>query len=119
MLQYRDERLSATIRDELSATILRELEFPGALVTIIEVELTQKRDSATIHVSILPDAQGPKILKRLNGASGMLRHFLLKKLPIKVIPELHFKIDRGAQNAAAVEKALIDQPLPDETASED
>lgn len=104
---FRDERLSAQIRDELSATMLREMEFPGALVTITSVELTQKRDAATVLVSVLPDEAASKILRRLNGAAGMLRHFLLKKLSIKVIPELFFKLDKGVQNAAAVEKALI------------
>ena len=113
---YRDERISATIRDLLSAAILREMEFPGALVTLTEVELTQKRDAATIHVSVLPDEQGPKAIKRLNGAKGMLRHHLLKKLRIKVIPELFFRIDKGAQNAAAVEKALLSAQLHDEEA---
>ena len=111
---FRDERISATIRDELSATILREMEFPGALVTISTVELTQKRDSATVLVSVLPDEQASKVIKRLNGASRMLRHFLMKKLPIKVIPELQFKPDRGAQNAAAVEAALIKAQHMDE-----
>lgn len=104
---YRDERLSAQIRDELSATILREMEFPGSLVTITQVELTQKRDAANVLISVLPDEKAAHVLRRLNGASGMLRHFLVKKLAIKVIPELFFKPDRGVQNAAAVEKALI------------
>lgn len=104
---FRDERLSAQIRDELSATILREMEFPGAMVTITEVELTQKRDAANVHVSVLPDEKAAHVIKRLNGAAGMLRHFLVKKLTIKIIPELFFREDRGARNAAAVEAALI------------
>lgn len=113
---FRDERLSAQIRDELSSTILREMEFPGALLTITEVELTQKRDAANVHISVLPDEKATHVLKRLNGAAGMLRHFLLKKLTIKVIPELFFKIDRGAANAAAVEAALIKAQRMDEKA---
>lgn len=113
-MQYRDERLTAQIRDELSVIALREMEFPGALVTFTEVELSPKRDAATVLVSVLPDEQTAKILKRLAGASGMLRHFLLKRLPIKVIPELIFKQDKGLKNAAEVEAALIRAQLPDE-----
>lgn len=105
---FREERLAAQVRDELSAAILREMEFPGALVTLTDVELSQKRDAATVLVSVLPDEKAAHVLKRLNGARGMLRHVLLKKLTIKVIPELSFKPDRGAQNAAAVEKALLE-----------
>lgn len=106
MQQYRDERIASQIREELSAIILREMEFPKTLVTLTRVELTQKRDAAEILVSVLPDEMAAKTIKRLNGASGMLRHFLIKRLTIKVIPELFFKPDRGAQNAAAVERIL-------------
>lgn len=115
-MQYRDERITAQIRDELSRIALREMEFPGALVTFTQVELSAKRDSATVLVSVLPDEQAPKILKRLGGASRMLRHFLLKRLEIKVIPELIFKMDKGAKNAADVEAALMRVQLPEEEA---
>ncbi len=104
---YREERLAAQIRDELSRAILKEMEFPGALPTITEVELNQKRDVATVHVSVLPDEQADHVVGRLNGARGMLRHLLIKPIPIRLIPELVFKADRGLQNAAAVEAALL------------
>ncbi len=113
-MQFRDERISATIRDELSAAILREIEMPGALVTITEVELTPKRDSAIVHIAVLPEEKEAKCLKTLVRAQGMLRHRLLKRLKIKVVPDLYFRIDQGPKNDAAVEKALISQPLPEE-----
>lgn len=106
-MNYRDERLASQIRDELSTVILREMEFPGAMPTITDVELTQKRDAATVHVSVIPDEQADHVVARLNGARGMLRHLLIKPIPIRVVPELVFKADRGLQNAAAVEAALL------------
>ena len=113
-MQFRDERISSQIRDELSTAILREIELPGAIMTITEVELTQKRDAATVYISVMPEAKEQKVLKILIGAQGMLRHRLLKRLKIKVIPDLYFKLDNGPKNAAMVEKVLINQPLPDE-----
>lgn len=102
------------MREELSTAILRNLEFPGTLVTITEVELSQKQDTATIHVSIIPEAKEAKTVKALARARGMLAHTLLKRLKIRVVPELVFKLDRGLANAAAVDKVFIENPLPDE-----
>lgn len=113
-MRYRDERLSVTIRELLAQRILREFEFPNTLVTITEVELTPKRDAATVLISVLPDAQAPLVLRRLSGAAGMLKHFLLKSLRIRIVPDLFFKLDKGPQNAAAVEKAFSEVVLSDE-----
>jgi ribosome-binding factor A len=102
------------MRDELSAAILRTLEFPGALVTITEVELSQKQDTATVHVSVLPQEKEAKTLVALNKARGVLAHEILKRLRIREVPFISFKLDRGLANAAAVDKVFIEHPLPEE-----
>jgi ribosome-binding factor A len=111
---YRADRLAVIIRDELSSEILRTLEFPGALVTITEVELSQKQDTATVHVSVLPQEKEGKTVAALNKARGALAHALLKRLKIRVVPFLTFKLDRGLANAAAVDKVFIEHPLSEE-----
>jgi ribosome-binding factor A len=111
---YRDERLSATIRDELSNHILRTFEFPGAIVTLTVVELSPKRDAAHVHLSVLPDERAPEVLQTLGAASRSLKYFLMKRLRIRVIPDVFFHLDRGPQNAAMVEKVLHESRLSEE-----
>ena len=107
-MNYRSNRVSNLIRDELSILLERELEFPNAIATITEVQVTKKLDEAKVRVSVLPSTEAAGVLVILSGARNRLQHLLMKKLNIKPLPHIYFEIDRGPENAAAVEKLLID-----------
>lgn len=111
-MEHRPDRLGNLIREELSAEIHRTLEFQGFLVTLTQVELTQKLDTARVHVSVLPEEFEAKALKMLSRARYALTGYLIKRLRIRQVPELIFQLDQGLKNAAKVEKLLIDNPLP-------
>ena len=106
-MNYRPLRVGKLIREELGMMLQRELEFPGALVTVTEAEISKKMDIAHVRVSVLPAAKAAEALKKLRAAGGDLQYKLLHKLNIKPMPQLVFEIDRGPENAAAVEKALM------------
>ena len=98
------------IRDELSQYILKTMEFEnGAFVTLTEVEVTKKLDHAKVLISVIPSPEALKVLKKLQENRGQLQHFLNHKLNIKPMPSIVFEIDRGPENAANVEKALLNQ----------
>ena len=106
-MNYRPLRVGNLIREELGILLQRELEFPGALVTITEVDVSKKMDIAHVRVSVLPSPKGPEMLKILQAARGELQFKLVRKLNIKPMPQVMFDIDHGPENAAAVEKALL------------
>ncbi len=103
---YRREKLKSILGQELGRLITREVN-AGALLTVTDVELSRKMDVANIFISILPEEKEMDVLALLNTRASDLRHALLKKLTIRVVPRLVFKIDAGAKNAAAVEQALL------------
>jgi ribosome-binding factor A len=103
---YRSERVSKLVREELSKIIERELEF-DALVTVTEVDVDKKMDRARVLVSVLPAKGEAAALRTLANAAGYLQHLLVKKVNIKPMPRIMFEIDRGPENAARVEKALL------------
>jgi ribosome-binding factor A len=108
-MNYRPLRVGKLIRQELSMLLQRELEFPGTLVTVTEVIISKKIDTARVLVSILPENKSAEALRTLRAAASDLRYKLLHKLNIKPMPQLVFEIDRGPENAAAVEKAVLDE----------
>ncbi len=108
-MNYRPLRVGKLIREELSALILRELEFPGALVTLMEVEVDKKLGLAKVEVSVVPSARAGEALAILNDNRSRLQHALLRKINIKPMPQLRFAIDRGPENAARVEKNLLEE----------
>ena len=105
-MNFRSERVSKLIREELSKIIIREVEFPDALVTITTVEVDKKLERAKVSVSVIPSSAGDAALAELEKHTGHLQYLLMKKINIKPMPRILFSIDRGLENAAKVEKLL-------------
>ncbi|HEX4104542.1 MAG TPA: ribosome-binding factor A [Candidatus Paceibacterota bacterium] len=103
---FRSERVQKVIREELAKIILREFEFPDALVTITEVEVDKKLERARVLVSVLPAAGSEEALAALEKRAGHLQHLLNVKMNIRPMPRIAFSLDRGPENAALVEKHL-------------
>lgn len=104
----RNERVSNLIKKELSQLFLREMDFAGSLVTITDVVVTKKLDSAKVMVSVLPSEKADGVLSYLNRRQPHLQRELLRKISIKPMPELLFRIDHGPERAASIEKTLLD-----------
>ncbi len=96
------------IQQELGKLLLREVEFP-ALVTITGVEVNKKLDIARIKLGVVPSSLDKKVLSIVESAQRELQYLLMKKINIKPMPKIQFEIDYGSENAARVEKLLIDK----------
>ena len=120
-MNYRPQRVAKLIEEELSKLIIRELEFGDSLVTITGADVDGKLERAKIFVSVLPARPNPpaggedgpssaaeKAMKILTKNAGRLQHLLLKKINIKPTPRIEFELDHGPENAAAVEKKILD-----------
>lgn len=103
---FRAERVQKLIREELAKIIVREFEFPGALVTITEVEVDKKLEHARVLVSVLPASKSEGALAALGRRVGHLQHALNVKMNIRPMPRISFALDHGPENAARVEKML-------------
>ena len=108
-MKHRSERVGALITEELSKIILKEVETPGTLLTITETDVSKDLTSAVVKFSAWPSEKSGEFLKILEKRRPYLQHLLLKKLNIKPMPQISFKIDRGPEKAAEVEKALLNK----------
>ncbi len=106
-MNRRSERVQSLIQVELGKILLKEMEFPNALVTITSVDVDKKLERAKVKVSVLPPSEENKVLKVALKATGELQYLLMKKINIKPMPKIYFEIDYGADNAAKIEKLLI------------
>lgn len=106
-MNYRPLRVGKLFRAELNAIIIREMELDGALVTITDIGVDKKLERADVGLSILPPGAADKTLAVFKAARGKLQHLLMEKVHIKPFPRIDFYIDHGYENAAAVEKNLL------------
>jgi len=109
-MNYRPLRVGKLIRSELTSILQREVEQePGVLCTLTGVEVDKKLEHARISVSVMPPGKETEAMKRLKETQGELQYLLMKKLNIKPLPKIEFVRDEGAENAARIEKLLIEE----------
>lgn len=108
-MSHRILQVNELIRQELGKLLLTEVEFPkGCLVTITSVETAKDLRYAKVWLSVIPRLYTKKVLDKLTKRVGYLQFLLNKRLRMKPLPRLTFKIDETEQKAAEIEK-LLDQ----------
>ena len=105
-MHHRVERVNNLIKEELGYLLKREVEFPEALVTVMEVACSRKMERAIVYLSVLPVSKSDAMLKIARQNQARLQFLLLKKMHIRPMPRIQFEIDRGQDNAARVEELL-------------
>ena len=110
MSEYRSLRLSSLMEEELSKLIAKELDIPyGTIASISKVDVSSDNQNAEVGVSVFPDTNAQKTIALLQKEAGKLHHKLIRVLNIRTVPVLNFYHDHGIENAAKVEKALLDK----------
>jgi len=127
-MRYRPERIANLIKEELNKIISRELEFPNCLVTLTGVEVDKKLERAVVNFSVLSFCQGcpfepnekcvegtpqnaESVLKILEKNQPRLQRLLAKRINIKSMPKIIFRIDYGPEKAAEIEKILLEDKI--------
>ena len=106
MKLFRAERVASVIQEELAQMIVRDVEFPGGLITIVGVHVDKKLEHAEVQVSVLPASDASRALRNLNMNIGRFQHILNRKMGIRPMPLISFTIDHGNENAARIEELL-------------
>lgn len=108
-MSQRTARVADLIRRELSQVIVQRLQDPRVkLTTVSEVRVTPDLRRAIVQLSILGEEETRgEALEALRHAKGFLRSELARRLrSMKVVPELVFELDRGAEHSRNIEDLL-------------
>ena len=121
MADFKAARLSSDIQRIISGN-LRDLKDPrinAERLTVVRVDVSRDRSVARVYVSSLDGMEAAKeAVKRLESASGLLRHEIVAILGIRKAPELRFLPDDSAEYSAHISKMLKDLNIPEETEEE-
>ena len=108
-LSKRQQQVASLIQDELAQAILHEGVVPlGVLATITEVFVSPDIEHATVSFSIFPATQEPETMQILQKSIGDFQHNLNRRLHMRFVPQLYFKIDRGAKKGNENEEKMGD-----------
>jgi len=107
---HRPKQVAETVRQVLGETLIQEVRDPRiGMVTITAVTVTADLSHARIQVMAPGDAEArDRALEGLQSAAGFLRGRVARALGTRVVPELHFELDRGLEHAARINTVLAD-----------
>ena len=106
-MSHRIDQLNSLLQQEISQTILKEIDLPiGCLVTVTKVETTKDLEQANIWVSILPENRLAEIEEILEKNIGRVAKIIAKRLFIRKMPHLVLKIDSREIKASHIEELL-------------
>ena len=109
MSNNRIDKVNELIQQQLAEYFSRELEFSrDTLVTITRVEITKDLQFATVWLSILPINHSGSVLEVARKNQKDAYQYLKKKLFIKRVPKLNFRVDDTEEKAAVVEGIIDD-----------
>ena len=103
----RIEKVNEMFKREL-AHILHQhfLSVEEGLVTVTQVKTATDLKDATVWVSVL-GADADQVIEDLQKKAWEIRSLLKeRKLTLRYLPNLHFKVDRTAEKAARIEELL-------------
>ncbi len=108
MLPYkRSQRVSDLLREEIADIVIYRLKDPRiGFVTITGVDVTDDIKIARVYVSVLKDEDKKNTLDILNSAKSFIRSELSKRLRMKSIPGIEFRLDTSIDYGDKIDKLL-------------
>lgn len=114
----RTRQVADVIRNEIAELLRREIHDPAlGFVTICDVEVSTDLKIARVFYSVLGDDEAKASATRvLDKSSGLLRRLLARRIHLRQVPELEFRIDETAEHAGRIQALLAGVIVPEDPA---
>ena len=105
----RTEQVAEVLQAELSELLRREMRDPRlGFVTIVGVDVSPDLRNARVHVSCYGDEEEQRAsLRALRNAAGFLRTEIARRVRLRTVPQLNFRLDHTMAEAEAVQRTLL------------
>lgn len=77
-----------------------------SMITVTRTEVSRDMRHGTIFITVLPENKEEAAINFAKRMRSELRHYIMKRLPVKVIPFFEVEIDYGEKNRLHVESLL-------------
>ena len=111
-MKYRKDRLEELIKRIVSEIIMRELKDPRlGFITVTGVELSRDYSEAKIGVSVLGSPTDVrKSMDGIRSSSGYVQKLLGRELKIRIIPRVHFFLDKSVEEGVEMVHRIENLP---------
>jgi len=106
-VSFRIQKINSLIREQIGEIITRELDIKlGVFLTIAKVDTTRDLRYTHIFVSVFPEKEGNYAMVALENEKGNIQRILNKRLNMKILPKIIFRLDKTEAEADEIEKIL-------------
>jgi len=103
----RSARVGDLIREEIADIILNKIKHKTlGFVTVTGAKVSDDLRNATVYLSVLKDEDMDKTIRKLNESSAFIRGELARRLKMKFVPTLCFRIDESIRYGMKSDKLL-------------
>lgn len=96
-------RVNELIKEELAPLVQKETQ--GKFVTITEVNTARDLKNATVWLATI-DKDKDEIVEHLQDSAHKFQQTLGRKLDLRNIPRLYFKLDKSGERAQRIDEIL-------------
>lgn len=114
MSTRRLDKVNELLRREISSVIQREFDWPNAILSVLEVDVTQDLKEGKVWLGIVGPASPTHIIEKLNKNRGLIQTAVAKRVVLRNTPKLTFKFDDSARRGVDLVNLIddIDRNLP-------
>lgn len=95
------------MREEIADIIMRKVKDPRiGFVTVTGVDITSDLKIARVYISCLNEGEKELTLEILNSARSFIRSEVGKRVRMKVLPSLEFRVDESIGYGDRIDKLL-------------
>jgi ribosome-binding factor A len=78
----------------------------ASMITVTRTEIGRDMKYGTIFITVLPESKEEAAINFAKRMRSDLRHFVMKRLPVKVIPFFEVELDYGEKNRLHIDALL-------------
>ncbi|MDI6800978.1 MAG: 30S ribosome-binding factor RbfA [Thermodesulfovibrionales bacterium] len=102
----RSQRLGILLREEIADIVMRKVKDPRlGFITVTDVEMSEDLKAAKVYISVY-EGDRDLTLDILNSAKGLMRSEISKRIRVKFIPAIEFRIDKSIEHGDRIDMLL-------------
>ncbi len=116
----RSVRVSDLLREEIADIVMHKLKDPRlGFITVTGAKVSDDLRHAIIFVSVLEDSKQEETVRILGSSARFIRNELSRRIKIKFIPDLAFKLDNSTRYGEKIDRLLNEIKSGSETPEND
>ncbi len=114
MASRRLDKVNELMKREIGSFVQKEFEWPGTIVSILDVEITEDLKEGRVWVGVVGRMAPSQVIEKLSRKRGDIQRAVSRRVVMRNTPKLTFRHDDSARRGVSMVNLLddIERNLP-------